>query len=759
MTKGQSRAIIELKRLSHAAPDDFEFKVENDFENEWLIVKLELRIGLLEFAEGGLRFRERESFILRIPKGFPFQFPLIEVSHRRFTGFPHVIWGRWLCLYQSSAQWTPEDGLYGFFDRLQHWIGRAAANNMDPIEGILEPPHHATDFSELPFVIRENAPVEPGESWVGVAKLEKHSNRIDLVGWGELSDNLVEGEHLALATMLRGALPMEFPSSGKELFAEFAKQGLNRYLLLSSLKLAAVFSKEGESVHFVVGLPMRRSADGEARMHIAVWTIPSISGDLLRKIVAKSSDSDAISEIKTEVGNDLLEIVERTSVLWCRVMEEREEIVVRRDLDTPLATLKDKKILILGCGALGSWVAEMISRSSPASVDLVDAGLVKPGVLIRQNFSPDDYGNSKAKALAQRIEQFAPNISVLSYHGDAHDFIAADLNRFSQYDLVLDCTASPIFQMKLERDWVSFRGKTPKMASMIIDSQARNVLALSVETGSPVGIWDGYIRLKHRLCLEGSLGFVDAFYSGSADSHLFQPEPGCSDPTFVGSMADVVELSATALNQILVSPSDDSYSVGHCIASHRCASAVHRILRIKHDLRVDTSNFRIHFSDAVLRSAKSFVKQNARERNVSDETGGLLWGRWDEALGIIWVFDVSGPPPDSCHSNGKFLCGVQGTKEEHERRFSRSGGTSGFIGFWHTHPQMASGQSDVDVDGMAGLVSQIGDNQRRALMLIFGQDRSMTTAGIYVYESRETNGEIELVSVEKKQIELEIAIL
>jgi len=755
MTSGQKRAIVELQRIAQAAPDDLEVEFDDELKGNALIVKIELRIGPIDKVEGGLCFHERETFTLRIPSEFPFQYPQIEISHRRFSGFPHVIWGRWLCLYKSLAQWNPEDGMYGFFDRLYEWIGRAAINNMDPVDGNLEPPHHLTAMGELPFVIRENAPTPPGESWIGVAQLKKHSNRIELIGWSDLDGDWPKNCHLALATMLPGTLPMEFPQLGKELFAEFTKQGLGRDKLLTSLKLAALFSEEGAPVHFVVGLPMRRSADGDTQMHIAVWAVSSAAGDLLRQSVAEKTDNDEIRQLRAELAEALFEIVEKHNVSWCKVMEDREEIIVRRDTGTPLGGLKDKKVLILGCGALGSWVAEMISRSSPSGIDLVDSGIVKPGILIRQNFGPDDYGSGKAQAIAARISKIAPDVGVGDHRMDAHAFIVSNPTRFASYDLVLDCTASPIFQMKLERDWTSLGGQTPRMSTMFIDAQAKRMLAMSIDSGAPAGIWDGLVRLKHRLCLEDHKDLVDAFYSDSTDSSLFQPEPGCSDPTFVGSMADVIELSAATLNRSLLEPPSPGYSLGFGIASTRCSTPTHHSFLIKNDLRVDTPNARVHFSDVVFKKARSYVRQNARERSSTDETGGLLWGRWDEAVGVVWVFDLSGPPPDSSHHNGRFLCGVEGTREEHTERFRRSGGTSGFLGFWHTHPMMKSEQSVMDIGGMGKLVSSIGDNQRRALMLIFGQGQGTPTAGIYIYESQASfKEEFELVSIGEAQIEL-----
>lgn len=60
---------------------------------------------------------------------------------------------------------------------------------------------------------------------------------------------------------------------------------------------------------------------------------------------------------------------------------------------------------------------------------------------------------------------------------------------------------------------------------------------------------------------------------------------------------------------------------------------------------------------------------------------------WDDATEIIWVFDASGPPPDSIHALDRFTCGMQGTADEHIVRRELTSGLSDFIGMRHTHPK------------------------------------------------------------------------
>ena len=96
---------------------------------------------------------------------------------------------------------------------------------------------------------------------------------------------------------------------------------------------------------------------------------------------------------------------------------------------------------------------------------------------------------------------------------------------------------------------------------------------------------------------------------------------------------------------------------------------------------------------------------------------------------------------------------------EHKQRMVISRATSGFIGFWHTHPDMSSHQSTTDLAGMAQLVSTVGQNQKRALMLIFGRTDERPSAGVYVYESPGMTEKGDLVVAGTSQITLETAVV
>jgi hypothetical protein len=110
--------------------------------------------------------------------------------------------------------------------------------------------------------------------------------------------------------------------------------------------------------------------------------------------------------------------------------------------------------------------------------------------------------------------------------------------------------------------------------------------------------------------------------------------------------------------------------------------------------------------------------------------------------------------PDSQHDPAHFICGTAGTEAEHEYRMESSFGACGFIGLWHTHPDLLPKQSGEDIDGMARLVARAGQNRRRALMLIFGRRVGAGAAGVYVYEGLSATREVERITVGVTQLAL-----
>jgi integrative and conjugative element protein (TIGR02256 family) len=130
--------------------------------------------------------------------------------------------------------------------------------------------------------------------------------------------------------------------------------------------------------------------------------------------------------------------------------------------------------------------------------------------------------------------------------------------------------------------------------------------------------------------------------------------------------------------------------------------------------------FHIRCTAGAERDLHGWIRSSRRLRGPRVETGGLLFGQFDEFLKIAWVTEVSGPPPDSRASAEGFLCGVAGATELSEEKRARTRGSVSFIGMWHTHPGSIPSPSCTDFSAMSKLRESPSSTPRHFLMLILG---------------------------------------
>ena len=293
---------------------------------------------------------------------------------------------------------------------------------------------------------------------------------------------------------------------------------------------------------------MRRPAAGGPHLqHLAVWQVSAGDADQLRHL-AVSTDADS----RTEKDNAITAVVTwsmTAKVGWCQVEEMRPEVTRRRDQSSPMAWFLGKRIAIWGCGAIGSRVAESVVRAGATHVDLADNKRVTPGILVRQGFEDADVGRLKVDALADRLQRIAPDLVTTVSSSDLIVHLQ-DPDSFPGVDLLIDCTASDALRTALEAV-IGDTSSRPPIASVAIDATAATALATLSTPDHSGATLDLVRRLKLEACRSDNLTpFVDAFWPQTPGRKTFQPEPGCSEPTFIGSDADIAALSARMINAI-----------------------------------------------------------------------------------------------------------------------------------------------------------------------------------------------------------------
>jgi len=238
---------------------------------------------------------------------------------------------------------------------------------------------------------------------------------------------------------------------------------------------------------------------------------------------------------------------------------------------------------------------------------------------------------------------------------------------------------------------------------------------------------------------------VKAFWPERETVKVFQPEPGCSAPTFIGSVADIDHHAAGLLNiglSRIKSLAPDAASLDLVAAPWLLADDSKR-----HILRYTFKGYARHSelmhgytvlrSDVAALDMTSELNRIARTRSDKVETGGLIFGEIDDAHQVIWVDSVSGPPPDSTASETQFLCGTAGTKELNAFKSTASGKSSRFIGIWHTHPISRGRPSQDDLHAMLELLHFQEFPPRQVVMLIVGYAATRREENYYLYRRNE----------------------
>ncbi len=763
LTSGHRQALAELRRIVSADRALTIVSVRQGPEG-YILVDVSVDCSNLRAVKEGIPMRARERLTIGVPAQFPFEVPFVRTPRARWVGTPHVQWGHQLCLYLSPAtEWNPADGMAGFIERLMLWLERAAAGELDAPGEPLHPPLAYPSRTAGIVVAKENAPrAADGAPWVGVALLNQvSSGRVDIVGWLRPTDpwpETAQAAHeaaridvksasvvLGLAIILPQPIAFEYPHTAAAMVEALKPYGMDTEVFLGMLGIVARINRDltalnttldpdqpGLPLYLVVGTPTRGTVGLSERVtHLAVWRLPPIAEQIAHLVPKKYSDLPDVARTGHKILGFGQQWLGSAETAWARVYEARPEVVVSRDAETSAAWLVGKSVLVLGVGALGAPLAEACVRSGASRVVVADNGVVHPGILVRQPYYEADIGRYKVVALAERLRRIHADAIVEPLHSDVVKMMLND-TAAPPFDLVIDATANRIVRTVIERRWRVQRDAWPPIATVLIGHDARRGIATVSHPGSSGAAVDVLRRLSlaARTDTTGELAdVVNDLFPDPPRAEFFQPEPGCSDVTFVGSAAEVVGLAGHLLAGMLHALADNSEKDGMLALVVRMPGAPTdaptggaRWFRWPSDFVLQTAdrNHEVRVARSAVAEMRAEARRGARVQGDRIETGGSLLGAFDEAAGVVWVDHATGPPPDSLLSAEHFQHGTEGVEARIAAQGAATARVTVFVGMWHSHPHGEAAPSHTDEVGMRQLVVPVKGAPPRALLLIVG---------------------------------------
>lgn len=347
----------------------------------------------------------------------------------------------------------PHKRLLWHFRRALEWIRRASKDELvmpgeafelpdfDPANGTIafaEDPTMLETWRNLPdrsgFVHMKRIRSGPGV-WIVLGFSSAVDSNLSTVSWCEYlrnrSGDMEKGIWLRLDS-LPFVRPYQAPVAWGELIQACKSQGIDIHDLLRPI---ATKLRDGKSHIAMVGFPIPEKAGGSPyRMHWQGMVMPVLS----------LPHEHANGFRPTEEGRwrrDRGQVLRGRAMLnWLKSENwHMNEVTQRGRLPDEVAT---KHVLVIGSGAVGSVVAEILVRGGVKRLSLMDADLFKAGNLVRHTLLVDDIDEPKVKALASRLRRASLHVTVDGIQQAFPPKEESEAEKVRNSEIVIDCTAS-----------------------------------------------------------------------------------------------------------------------------------------------------------------------------------------------------------------------------------------------------------------------------------------------------------------------------
>ena len=265
--------------------------------------------------------------------------------------------------------------------------------------------------------------------------------------WGTQFRQLVEANGALPGVWLRlDRAPIVAPYAAPLNWSELREAATAQNLDLKELLYTGYPELRNGQRHLaLIGFPIPRVIGGPmCQMHWQALQLPPLSRATKGFRPEKGATLyDRAHALRNEVKLDWIE-----SANW-----DIEQLASRGRLGRPLT---DHKVLLIGAGALGSAVAEMLVRAGVHGLTIADGDIFRAGNLVRHTLTLQNIDESKAVALAARLNQTSPQAEVRAVYGHIPRLSEPNIRYLQEATLVVDCTGDDALPEAMEAfDWKS----------------------------------------------------------------------------------------------------------------------------------------------------------------------------------------------------------------------------------------------------------------------------------------------------------------
>lgn len=262
--------------------------------------------------------------------------------------------------------------------------------------------------------------------------------------WGRLvamrSGERVRGMWLRLPSV-PSVQPWQAPTTWGELRQVSRSQNLLLDKLIGSV---SKHLRDGKAHIALLGFPMPMNVgDALCQFHWQAIQLPVLSRNHLVRHGHRPNELGYRARDRETI------LADHVQLSWLRSENWHAEQIASRGVLPSILT--KRRVLVIGSGAVGSILTELLVRSGVSAITVIDSDIVMAGNLVRHTLGTMDVRRPKATALAERLNGVTPHANVEAFSQPFPPTEDDSVTKMRQHDLIIDCTGSDEVLAHLER--------------------------------------------------------------------------------------------------------------------------------------------------------------------------------------------------------------------------------------------------------------------------------------------------------------------
>lgn len=395
----------------------------------------------------------------------------------------------------------------------------------------------------------------------------------------------------------------------------------------------------------------------------------------------------------------------KKAILWDRTFNvSYERFFGRGSIDK---NLTQQKILIIGNGAIGSSLAEILTRGGAIKIDLADIETIEPGNICRSSYSFHDISFAKSNVLRDKLQSISPFIEVgifgnLISTSNKSTEAKEIYDKLNDYEIIFDCTANnKIIQMLTDFHLPN------TVFYLSISDKAKEMVCICNKDNSNI------IERRNQL-----------LYSfGNYHEAEFKEGTGCWHPTFEASYFDINQLLNYTVRKInSFYKAELQPKTFYCYFENEIIASAEDIQFVQPEL-----NLRLTIESSCLQDIEEYSRMHS-----PNEFGGILVGSYLNNYKELVISDIIYPDKFK-NSPMRFEPDHRDLNAKLKNIYKEFEGKIEYVGDWHSHPNGSNQFSQLDFQSIQDVAKSQSVNTHNPVLLIAAYGKDYFEPGLYVY--------------------------